>query len=156
MARKPSPRRTLTGMTKAKAARFINRLSEVCNLGYTKLYITCGWDNRRFVIESCNVITPEFANENIIAIDTNIEIERFVNEIIKFGAKREYEYRNKKEIENVFSADNGLIHLVPAYNHISLCRHKSSAWGPALKYTPDPEIWCRECWQLYRYRARDE
>lgn len=154
MARKPSPRRSLTGMTKARATKFIKRLAEVRRLGYYQLYITCGWENRRFVIESCNVIAPPVISANIIAIDTNIEIERFVSEIIKFGARREYEYRNsiKNLIENVSSSDDELIHLVPAYNHISLCRHKSNAWGPALKYTPNTEIWCQDCWTAFHAR----
>ena len=50
MARKPSPRRALTGMTLARAVRFHNRLAEVRSLGYQQLYIQCNWENRGFVI----------------------------------------------------------------------------------------------------------
>jgi hypothetical protein len=141
-------------MTRAKATRFINRLAEVRKLGYPKLFITCSWENRRFVIESCAIEPPPIANEDIIVIDTNVEIDKFVNEIIKFGAQREYYYRNRKkdDIENVLSADDMLIHLVPAYSHIALCKHKSSLWSSALRYTPDPEIWCPDCGAAFRER----
>ena len=154
MARKPPPRRSLTGMTKERAGKFLKRLAEVRSIGYQKLFITCNWENRRFVIESCTIEPPIIASENIIAIDTNIEIETFVNVIIKFGAKREYHYRNRKndDIENVLSADDMLIHLVPAYSHIALCKQKSILWSSALKYTPDPEIWCPDCGAAFRDR----
>lgn len=154
MARKPSPRRALTGMTPARAVRFHNRLAEVRSLGYQQLYIQCNWENRRFVIESCAIEPPIIANENIIEIETNIEIKTFVNVIIKFGAQREYHYRNRKknDIENVLSADDMLIHLVPAYSHIALCKHKSSLWSSALEYTPDPDIWCPDCGAAFRDR----
>lgn len=152
MPRKPSPGRACTGMTKAKAVKFMATLAKVQSLGHPKLFIQCGWENRRFMIQSCSVFPPnnnQVVNENIIVIKTNIDDESFVNAIIKFGAQREYEYRNrnKSDFEAALSNDDEIIHLVPQYSHIALCKHKSSAWGPSLKLTPDPSIWCRDCWK---------
>lgn len=159
MPRKPSPKRSCTGMTKTKATKFIATLGKVKDLGHQKLFIQCGWENRRFMIQSCSVTPPKnnpIENENIIVTKTNIDTENFVNAIIKFGAQREYEYRNrnKYDYENVLSNDDNTIHLVPHYSHIALCKHKSSNWGPALKFSPDPTIWCRDCSRASREMDR--
>jgi hypothetical protein len=111
------------------------------------------WKNRRLVIvggQPSPAPVPEFPSNPLqltLALPVDIDVPAFVSRCRSFGGTAERVWRDSaRSFENVVSYEDGARHIVTAYHHVALCKHKPERWLLDVEVPNEIEVVsCSKC-----------